>query len=176
MNSFKTLLTVAAILVAAPAIAAPKIGIEDPYVRSATATAPAGAAFMTIRNQGDEDDRLVSASSDVADKVEIHTTRKDAAGVMQMIPVEGGLAVPAQGEHTLARGADHVMLMGLRQPLNQGDKVKITLHFEKSGDVVIEAPVDRERGGGHMGGQGHGGGQGQMGGQGQGAGKGQGSN
>jgi len=156
--SFKsTLLAAAAALsLATTAIAGDAIMVHDSYARSSTAKSTSGAAFMMLMNQGTEDDRLIGASSDAAKKVELHTHIENADGVMQMVHVEEGFVIPAGGSHALARGGDHVMLMGLNQSLNQGDIISITLTFEKAGDMIIEVPVDLTRKpGAHMQGMKH---------------------
>ncbi|MGB0960444.1 MAG: copper chaperone PCu(A)C [Halocynthiibacter sp.] len=144
--SFKTTLFagVSALLTTVPAFAA-DIMIDDAYARAAGMKAHAGAAFFTIMNHGETDDRLIAASSDVAKKVELHTHIEDANGVMQMRHDEDGFPVAAGGSHALKRGADHVMFMGLTRPLNHGDTVSVTLTFENAGDMVVEIPVDLER-------------------------------
>lgn len=138
------LAAVAAVALAVPAFAG-DITIEDPYARASTKKSSSGAAFMVLKNAGSEDDRLVSASSDVAKRVELHTHKEDGNGVMKMMEVEEGFAIPAGGEHALARGGDHVMFMGLTAPLQHGETVEVTLTFEKAGDVVVDVPVDLER-------------------------------
>lgn len=145
MTLMKSLLAAAAVLVAVPAFASDAISIVDPYARVSAMMSKSGAAFMVIENHADADDRLVAAASDVAEKVELHTHVEDANGVMQMIEVEEGFAVPAHGSHALARGGDHVMFLGLTRELSHGDTVTVTLTFEKAGDVVVEIPVDLER-------------------------------
>ena len=130
------ILASAAALAAVPAFA--DITVTDAYARSAMPGAKTGAAFMVIANSGDEDDRLVSATSDAAAKVELHTHKDDGNGVMKMVHVEEGFVIPAQGEHTLQRGGDHVMFMGLTAPFEQGSTVAVTLSFEKAGDVEVE--------------------------------------
>lgn len=130
---------------ALPALAG-DIAIEDPFARASTMMSKSGAAFMTLVNTGAEDDRLVAAASDVAAKVELHTHKEDANGVMRMVEVEEGFPVPAGGSHALQRGGDHVMFLGLTRPLEQDDLVTVTLSFEKAGDMVVEIPVDLERG------------------------------
>jgi len=144
--SFKTTLfaAAAALSLAMPAFAG-DIMVKDAYARTSTAMSKSGAAFMMLVNQGTEDDRLVSASSDVAKRVELHTHKEDANGVMQMLEVEEGFPVPAGGMHALARGGDHVMFMGLNRSLAQGDIVTVTLTFEKAGAMTVEIPVDLER-------------------------------
>jgi copper(I)-binding protein len=134
----------AATLLAAPALAE-GIVIEDAYARASSPNAKAGAAFMQIMNQSDSDDRLVAAASDISARVELHTHKDMGDGVLRMMEVEEGFAIPAGGMHALARGGDHVMFMGLNQSLSHGDTVSVTLTFEQAGDVVVEIPVDLER-------------------------------
>lgn len=132
-----------------------KFMVADPYARSSGPSAKAGAAFMTIMNMSDTDDRLVAASSDVAERVELHTHLEDANGVMRMIEVEDGFAVPAGSQTMLARGGAHVMFMGLRQPFVNGETIEVTLTFEQAGDMTVEIPIDLDRKADH--GMGHGG-------------------
>lgn len=127
------------------------IVIEDAYARASGPTARAGAAFFTIVNRAPNDDRLVAVASEAAERVELHTHIEDAAGVMRMIEVEDGFAVPASGTHALMRGGDHVMFMGLAEPWEQGATISVTLTFEQSGDMVVEIPIDLERMDGHGG-------------------------
>ncbi|KEO53069.1 copper chaperone PCu(A)C [Thioclava pacifica] len=141
----KFLMLAAACTIAMPAFA-DEIEIVDAYVRSSSPVSKSAAAFMDIRNTTDRDDRLVSASSDIAARVELHTHQVGPNGEMQMREVKGGFPVPAHGEHLLARGGDHVMMMGLRHPIHQGDLVRLTLVFEKAGTMVLDVPVDLERG------------------------------
>ena len=132
-----------ALILATPVFA--DIEVVDAYARAASPTAKAGAAFMVIRNTGSEDDRLIAAASDIAARVELHTHKDMGEGVMKMMHVEEGFAVPAGDMHALARGGDHVMFMGLSRPMAQGDTVTVTLTFEKAGEVVVDIPVDLER-------------------------------
>lgn len=134
----------AAVAFAMPALAA-DIEVQDPYARVSSMMSSSGAAFMIIRNHGDTDDHLVSATSDVAEKVELHTHEEDANGVMRMIHIEEGLALPADGEIEMVRGGNHVMFLGLNRELAQGDMVTVTLQFEKAGAITVEVPVDMER-------------------------------
>ncbi len=148
--SFKILFATAATaaLLAVPALAGSVISVEDAYARSSGMMAKAGAAFMTIVNSGDSDDQLIGARTDAAKVTELHTHIAGDGGVMKMRKVEGGFTIPAGGKHMLMRGGDHVMLMGLTRPLEQGDTITLTLIFEDAGEITIEVPVDLERGGG----------------------------
>lgn len=138
------LATAAAVFLAAPALAG-DITITDPYAIASTMMSKSGAAFMRIENAGASDDRLVGAKSDIAERVELHTHIADAKGVMKMVEVKEGFPVPAHGEHALQRGGDHVMFLGLKQPLTDGDTVHVVLTFEKAGDVALDIPVDLKR-------------------------------
>ncbi|MCB1368085.1 MAG: copper chaperone PCu(A)C [Rhodobacteraceae bacterium] len=141
--------TVATFALAMPALAG-DITVHDPYALSSGAMAQAGAAFMQIMNEGPEDDRLIDVRSDIAKMTELHTHEIDAQGVARMMKVEEGFVIPAGGMHSLQRGGDHVMFMGLTQALEHGDSVAVTLVFEKAGEMVIDVPVDlaRKPGGG----------------------------
>lgn len=145
--SFKTFAaaTAAAVLLAVPAFADSMIMVDDPYARVSAKTSKSGAAFMAIMNHGDEDDQLIDARSDVAKKVELHTHMETSDGVMKMMHVPEGFAIPAGETHMLQRGGDHVMFMGLNKALEHGDVVSVTLVFEKAGEKTIEVPVDLER-------------------------------
>lgn len=141
----KTLLTAAAVAFAVPAFAESTITVTDAYARAGSPMAKAGAAFMVITNSAAEDDRLIGAASDIAMRTELHTHIAGADGVMQMVHVPEGFVIPAGGSHELARGGDHVMFMGLKAPMQQGDVISLTLTFEKAGEVVIDVPVDLMR-------------------------------
>ena len=144
--SFKTTLfaAAAAIAVALPAFA-DGIMIKDPYARVSAKMSSSGAAFMSIMNHSGQEDHLVGAASDIADKVELHTHKEDSNGVMRMMHVEEGFMLPKDGMIEMKRGGHHVMFLGLKQPLKDGDIVHVTLQFEKAGNVEIDVPVDLNR-------------------------------
>lgn len=137
--------TAFAAVLALPALAQDAITIVDPYVRALGAGSTTGAVYFVIENHSDQPDRLIGAATDVAAKAELHTHMTDAKGMVMMTHVPEGFPVDAGGQHALARGGDHVMLMGIDKPLAEGDLVTITLTFEHAGDIVIEAPVDNQR-------------------------------
>ncbi|SFU09379.1 copper chaperone PCu(A)C [Sedimentitalea nanhaiensis] len=145
MSLKTTLMAAAAALTLTGVAQAGDITVMEPYARSATSSSVTGAAFMTLVNNGDQDDTLIAASSDIAARVELHTHIENDQGVMQMRQIEGGIPVPAGGSHALRRGGDHVMFMGLKMPLNDGDVVPLTLIFEKSGEMTVDVPVDLTR-------------------------------
>ena len=144
MNALKTVLAATAALWALPALADGTITVSDAYARFMPGSM-AGAAFMTIENTGDSDDRLVDAAAEVAEKVELHTHKHGSDGTMQMVHVPEGFAIPAHGTHVLERGADHVMFMGLKEMPADGATVHLTLTFEKAGAIELDVPVDNAR-------------------------------
>lgn len=112
----------------------------DPWSRATSPRANIGAGYVTIRNTSAQPDRLVSATSPRAAKVEIHTMSLND-GIMRMRPLPNGLEVPAGGEASLAPGGNHVMLIGLKSPLRAGERIPATLRFARAGDVRIAFQV-----------------------------------
>lgn len=98
-----------------------------------------GAVYVTISNRGARPDAITGASTDVAERVELHET-KDVGGVMAMRPV-GRLELPAGTTLEMKPGGYHVMLIGLRRDLAPGDVVTLTLTFEQSAPLTVEAAV-----------------------------------
>jgi copper(I)-binding protein len=115
----RTLLALVVTLLAPPAVAA-DIRIEDSWARASLGQARNGAAYMTIHTIGPQPDRLVAASSPVADKV-------GSPAVLQ----PGGL---------------HVMLLDLRAPLQAGQSFPVTLRFERAGEVQVHVEIRAARG------------------------------
>ena len=139
-------LALAALLVGfvAPALAQgtgnTSITVEQPWSRATPGGAKTGAVYMTLDNKSGTADRLTGASSDVADKLQIHEMKVEN-GVMQMREIAGGLPIPASGSVVLKPGSYHVMLIGLKKPLTAGEKFPLTLTFEKAGNISVTVPV-----------------------------------
>lgn len=144
--SFKStvIAALAASFFALPAFAE-GIMVLDGYARASSAKSRSGAAFMVIENHSGQDDQLVSVSSPAADLAQLHTHKEDTNGVMKMLHVEAGFALPDGAVLELARGGKHVMLMGLTAPLEPGKMVSLVLQFEKAGELVVEVPVNLDR-------------------------------
>lgn len=115
------------------------LATEGAWVRAGAPNAKNGAAYVTIINRGMKADRLVGASSAAAAKVELHTHETDG-GVMRMrrIPF---VAVPARGAARLKPGGDHIMLMGLKTPLEAGEHIVLTLTFESGAEQRLKAMI-----------------------------------
>lgn len=99
-----------------------------------------GAAYFLVENGGSEADRLIAASADVSDVVEIHEIA-DNNGVMEMRPLTDGVEIPAGETVALEPGGYHIMLIGLKHDLNAGDTFDLTLTFERAGEVVVPVTV-----------------------------------
>lgn len=130
------------------------LSVEHAWARATPSGAPTGATYFTLRNASGEADRLVGASTPVADKAELHEhVHQD--GLMKMRHVEA-VEVPADGEVRFAPMGYHVMLFGLKQPLADGSQFPLTLRFERAGEVKVQVPVRMQApaesaGGGHAG-------------------------
>jgi hypothetical protein len=121
------------------AASAAEVAVEAPWARATAMPGGAGAAFMTIVNGGAVADRLVKAASPVAEVTELHTHLHEG-GVMKMRAVPF-IEVPANTATRLAPGGLHVMLIGLKAPLKEGETVPLTLSFEKAGELAVSVPV-----------------------------------
>ena len=99
------------------------------------------AGYLTIRNTGSEPGRLVSGSTPVAGKFEVHEMSMDN-GVMRMRPVAGGLEIKPGETVELKPQSFHIMMTGLKQPVEKGKPFKASLTFEKAGAVDIDFSVE----------------------------------
>jgi periplasmic copper chaperone A len=114
--------------------------ITQAWSRATPGGAKIGGGFLTIENKGTAPDKLISASADAAGKIEVHEMAMNN-GVMKMRPVEGGLTIEPGKIVKLAPGGYHLMMMDLKSPLKQGDKLPVTLEFEKVGKVQVTFDV-----------------------------------
>jgi copper(I)-binding protein len=117
------------------------IAVGNPWTRATPKGATVAGGYMTISNKGSAPDRLVGGSAAVAGRFEVHSMVMEQ-GVAKMRPVQGGLEIKPGETVELKPGSFHVMLMGLKQQLQKGQKVKGTLEFEKAGKVEIEYAVE----------------------------------
>ena len=150
-------------LIALPVLAE-GIEVHDAYAIQAMPGGPAAAAFMVIHNHGGAPDRLIAARSDIAARTELHAHVQDEGGIMRMVEVTEGFALPTDGEIILERGGNHVMFLGVDEPLTDGEVIAVTLVFETAGDVAVDVVVDLDRMAGEAmdhGGMDHGGGHGE---------------
>ena len=115
--------------------------ISQAWSRATPGGAKIGAGYFTIENKGAAADRLVAVSGEAAAKIEVHEMAMNN-GVMKMRAVDNGLTIDPGKTVTLAPGGYHLMMMDLKAPLKQGDKVPLTLEFEKAGKVAVTLDVE----------------------------------
>ena len=117
----------------------PPLEFENAWVRAMPPFQPNSAGYFTVTNRGDDAIAIVGASSNVAEKVELHTTR-EVDGLMRMKKLKG-LAI-APGERVeFAPGGKHLMLFGLAFRLVPGDDVQICLQLATNEEVCTDAEV-----------------------------------
>jgi copper(I)-binding protein len=114
--------------------------IGHPWLRATPAGARVAGGYFTITNTGSAPDRLLSISSDISAKAELHEMAVNN-GVMTMRPVTGGLEIPVGGTVALAPGGYHLMFMDLKRQPKEGEMFSATLTFEKAGIVNIKFAV-----------------------------------
>lgn len=144
----------AALLLSSP-LAAHEITFGDlqiihPHIPQPSANAKTAAGYMAIVNNGSEPDRLIGIETDFAAKAEVHESKVDADGVgtMDAVPI---LEIPAGETVSLDEGGTHVMLMGLKAKLTEGEMHKATMIFERAGRLDMEFMIDPPVGAGMKG-------------------------
>lgn len=127
------------------------IVIDHPYATPTPMGSSTGAAYIkALRNRGDAADRLLGARSPLARRVSLHAMHMDG-DVMRMREV-GAIELPAQGEVRMGHAplrttpSYHLMLEGLKAPLQDGDRFELTLRFEKAGERTVRIWVQTPRG------------------------------
>ncbi|MET4384854.1 copper(I)-binding protein [Bradyrhizobium sp. F1.4.3] len=161
MNQLSRIFALAALsaaVLSAPAraedVKAGDLVITQAWSRATPGGAKVAGGFLTIENKGSAPDKLIGVSADIAGKAEIHEMTTDN-GVMKMRPLDKGLVIEPGKTVKLAPGGYHLMLQELKSPFKEGEKVPVTLEFEKAGKVTValdvqgvgaQAPGD----GGHM--------------------------
>lgn len=164
----RSALAVAAFLVAASL--APPASAEDvtigtlkisaPWARATPKGAGVGGGYMTITNSGTAPDRLIGGVTDISSRFEVHEMSMDN-GVMKMRELGQGLEIKPGQKVELKPGGYHLMFMGLKQQLMQGQAFKATLQFEKAGKVDVSFTIEGVgaqipgNAGGHSGGMKH---------------------
>jgi len=114
--------------------------ISQAWSRATPNGAKVGTGYLTIENKGTAVDKLVGVTGDVSSRIEVHEMSMNN-GVMKMRPVDGGLTIDPGKTVKLAPSGYHLMIMDLKSPLKQGDKLPLTLQFEKAGKVAVTLDV-----------------------------------
>jgi periplasmic copper chaperone A len=132
--------------------------ISQAWSRATPNGARIGAGYLTIENRGATADRLMGGTADISAKIEVHEMSMNN-GVMKMRPLDQGITIEPGKTVKLSPGGFHLMLLDLKGPLKQGDKLPVTLQFEKAGKVSItfdvqgvgaKGPAGSDDGAGHM--------------------------
>jgi copper(I)-binding protein len=146
MNKLSRILALAALSVvfAAPGraeeVKAGDLVITQAWSRATPGGAKVAGGYLTIENKGTSPDRLLGGTADIAGKVEVHEMAMDN-GVMKMRHLDKGLAIDPGKTVKLAPGGNHLMMQELKGALKQGDKLPVTLQFEKAGKVTVSFDV-----------------------------------
>ncbi|HZQ11988.1 MAG TPA: copper chaperone PCu(A)C [Pseudolabrys sp.] len=135
------LLAVWSVLAQAADVTAGALKISAPWARATPKGASVGGGYLTITNTGAAADRLIGGSSAVAGRFELHEMKMDN-GIMKMRPAAGGIEIKPGQTVRLEPSGYHVMLVGLKDQLKQGDHFKATLEFEKAGKVDVDFTVE----------------------------------
>ncbi len=126
-------------LLATPALA--QIEIENAWARATPPGAETAAGYMTIRNKSSSPDRLIRVASPLATRVEMHVHIHDG-DVMRMRQVKG-YDIPANGSLELKSGGAHLMFVDIQRPFKEGEKIPVTLRFERAGEKRVVFIVGR---------------------------------
>jgi copper(I)-binding protein len=115
--------------------------ISGAHARSTVPGQTSGAVYVTLENVGKSTDKLLAVTSPAAKSAEVHSMQMDG-NVMRMREV-GELELKPAARIAMQPGDGyHIMLLGLKQALNPGEKIPLTLRFDKAGKIDIEAIVD----------------------------------
>lgn len=128
-------------LITPMAMAASTVDVVNPYARAVPPGQPNSAIFMMLKNNSAKEISLIRAQSGVADAVELHTHTMDQ-GVMKMRQVSE-IRIPGNGMAQLRPGGYHIMLIGLKQNLFEGQKVSVKLYFSNGAMSVVEMPIKK---------------------------------
>lgn len=138
-NFLKSLLLAVLCTTAASAAAIDFIQVEGAYVRGLPPSVKNTSAYMTIINNSDEEVMLMGAKTNIANSVMMHRT-ENTKGVMSMEHMMS-ITIPAKGEFQFVSGAAHLMIMGLKEPIDPADTIEMILLFERGGEFKITMPV-----------------------------------
>jgi periplasmic copper chaperone A len=136
LAGMNTRLLAAALLVTATTALA-QVKVEGAWARPTVQGQQGGGGFMTLAAV--KDDKLVGGSTPVAQRFELHTMAMKG-DVMEMREI-AAIDLPAGKKVEFKPGGLHVMFIGLKAPLKIGDKVPVTLKFEKAGEVKVDFEI-----------------------------------
>lgn len=124
---------------ATPSIAADTLRIEKPWARASLALSRPAAAYLTIVNDGQQAVSLIGGESPLAERVEIHRITREG-DIMNMSPVQA-LEIMPHAQAVFAPGGLHIMLLGLKKPLQKGQQLPLKLRFSDDRMIEVMAPI-----------------------------------
>jgi copper(I)-binding protein len=124
--------------------------LNDGYARATFPMAKTAAAYFTLHNHGENDLQLsgVTVDAKVADEAQIHTTKMEG-DVMRMRHLIDGVTIGVHEHVTFTSGGYHVMFLGLKNGLSEGEEVQLTLHFDGQEPLHTVLPVKADNEGMH---------------------------
>ncbi|MGP1486099.1 MAG: copper chaperone PCu(A)C [Campylobacter sp.] len=118
------------------------IEVSNIYAKATPPSAQNSAIFFEVKNNTDKVIKLISANSPASKTAELHT-HQHIDGMMKMVQVDS-IEIPANGETKLAPGGLHVMLIGIKNPMNEGDKIDATLEFDNGEKIELKDVVAKK--------------------------------
>ena len=118
-------------------VTAGKLVIDSPWARPTPEGTTISAGYLKINNHGDAPDVLLGASTPVADSAELHESAMNADGVMTMRPLENGLEIKPGETVELKPAGAHIMILGVHEPLKEGQTIPVKLNFKTAGAVEV---------------------------------------
>jgi periplasmic copper chaperone A len=107
--------------------------------RATAVAAQTASVYVPLLNKGTAADHLLSASTPIAENVAIHESYQDnGIAKMRALPT---LELAPNTPVAMRPGGKHLMLLGLKKQLNQGDKFPLILRFAKAGTIEVEAMI-----------------------------------
>lgn len=142
LDRFLTITCAAALFAASSTVpaGAAEVSVENAWSRASIGTGRPGAAYMTLRNTGDDPAVVTRLSTDLATKPMVHATTTGEQGVVRMSHVEE-VEIPAGESVALEPGGLHVMLMDLQRPMIEGESFTLSFIFTDGDEVSVEVPI-----------------------------------
>jgi copper(I)-binding protein len=119
----------------------PTILVSKVWSRATPGAASTAAVYLTLMNNGQEADQLLSIETDIAKKAALHSMDMKGS-IMEMRGMDEPLTIAAGSKVLLAPGALHIMLEEIKKPLVAGDKFFLSLRFAKAGLVKTSVEVE----------------------------------
>ncbi|MEL0660200.1 copper chaperone PCu(A)C [Psychromonas arctica] len=120
---------------------ASELDISEQHIRATPPHAKNSAAFFTITNNTNKNVNLVAVQSDIAEQIQIHTNINED-GLMKMRQVDT-IMIKANSSTSLQPGGYHVMFIGLKNSLTEGQSVDLMLYFDNGEQIKVNTPVQK---------------------------------